>query len=185
MGEPFMPETIRSPLRAQIDKGRLRTVLGQFATGVVVITAATPRDEPVGMTVNSFSSVSLDPPLVLFCAARRSRLHQVFTTAEVFAVNVLRQSQKDVSRRFASPGFDRFGSSLPKPGKSGVPTIDEALAVIECEVENVIQAGDHDIVIGQVQEIDAAPGIGADPLVYYSGAYRSLDSDIDCWTALA
>jgi flavin reductase (DIM6/NTAB) family NADH-FMN oxidoreductase RutF len=154
------------------DARTIRAVLGRFATGVVVVAVMTP-DGPVGMTVNSFSSVSLDPPLILFCVRKESSLRPHIVGAQAFAVNVLRESQQDVSQRFASPGFDRFGVIRPRRGMKGVPLLDGALAVIECTTEQVITAGDHDIIIGRVGAVEA-PTAAAQPLIYYSGSYRSL-----------
>lgn len=167
-----------------IDPRTLRTVLGKFATGVVVVTANTPDGTPVGMTMNSFTSVSLDPPLILCCVGRTSQLHPALTTADAFAVNVLRESQKDVSRQFARPGLERFGSLRPLRGASGAPLIEGALAVLECANERVIDAGDHDIVVGRVRKLDTTRDLPAEPLVYFAGGYRSLDTThTDWWTA--
>ncbi|MCW2691170.1 MAG: hypothetical protein JWR37_6060 [Mycobacterium sp.] len=178
------PSTER-PAQA-VDLNRLRAVLGQFATGVAVVTTTTADGLPVGMTVNSFSSVSLDPPLVLFCVNRSSVLHPVFTQAQEFVVNVLSSGQRDLSRSFARPGLDRFGNGIPRPAQGGgAPVLDNALANIECVLERVVVAGDHDIVIGRVCATDAPARI-PDPLIFYGGTYRLLDAEnIDCWVALA
>jgi Kef-type K+ transport system membrane component KefB/flavin reductase (DIM6/NTAB) family NADH-FMN oxidoreductase RutF len=171
---------------AAVDTARLRAVLGRFATGVAVITTTGPDGQPIGMTVNSFSSVSLDPPLVLFCVSRRSRLHPVFTEAAAFAVNVLKDSQQAVSRLFARPGLDRFGSIQRDEGSNGAPLLRDTLARIECTTERVMAAGDHDIVIGRVCAADLAPAGSPDPLIFYGGGYHLLDKqDVDCWATLA
>ena len=169
-----------------IDPGILRRVLGQFATGIVVVTTRTDDGLPVGMTVNSFCSVSLEPPLVLFCVSRASRLHPVFTAAPAFAVNVLAEAQRDLSRTFARPGLDRFGTLSHRTGDSGVPLLPGALAVVTCTTASVTEAGDHDIVLGRVTELDCAPRSLAGPLVFYGGAYRRLASQhADWWTAFS
>jgi flavin reductase (DIM6/NTAB) family NADH-FMN oxidoreductase RutF len=155
------------------DPGALRTVLGRFATGVAVVTAMTP-DGPVGMTVNSFSSVSLDPPLVLFCIRRDSSLHAAFVTASCFAVNVLRDDQQGLSRRFAAAGTDRFAALRAPSDRTRPPLLADPLAVIECTTRLLVPAGDHEIVIGHVTAAAAAPGGGAEPLVFYGGTYRRL-----------
>ncbi len=158
-----------------------RAVLGRYATGVAVVTAMTPAG-PVGMTVNSFSSVSLDPPLVLFCVRQGSTLRTAFTDSAAFAVNVLRDGQRDVARRFATRGTDRFGSAWYRRGVGGAPVLPSVLAVIECATERIVTAGDHEIVIGRVEAVDA--DTAADPLLYFEGAYRSLDAtQLDCWAA--
>ncbi|MBP2708260.1 flavin reductase family protein [Microbispora sp. RL4-1S] len=164
----------------------LRDVLGRFATGVTVITTTAVQDagtRPVGMTVNSFASVSLDPPLILFCVSRVSRLHSIFASARTFAVNILGESQTRLSGQFARPGFDRFGQARTVRGRSGAPLLDGALATIECAVEKVIGAGDHDIVLGRVLVAEES-GAGT-PLIFYGGAYRRLEVvEADWWSAL-
>jgi flavin reductase (DIM6/NTAB) family NADH-FMN oxidoreductase RutF len=180
-----MSETVASDVLSPVDPRALRSVLGRFATGVAVVTTTSPDGQPVGMTVNSFTSVSLDPPLVLFCVNRDSQLRPVFANADAFVVNVLRESQKELSRRFARPGLDRFGTRRPVPGRSGAPLLDSPLAAIECHTDRVVAAGDHDVVIGRVVAMHA-PSDDGPPLVYYGGAYRSLDADsMDWWTAFS
>jgi 3-hydroxy-9,10-secoandrosta-1,3,5(10)-triene-9,17-dione monooxygenase reductase component len=160
-----------------------RAALGRFATGVAVVTAMT-RAGPVGMTVNSFSSVSLDPPLVLFCLRQASGLRAAFTAADSFTVNVLREGQREVARRFAASGPDRFGATRFRFGTNGAPLLAGVLAAVECARERIIPAGDHDIVLGRVLTVVADPAAVADPLVYYEGGYRSLDAtQLDCWAA--
>lgn len=173
-----------SPSRAALDTSQLRTVLSRFATGVVVITATGPGGMPAGMTVNSFTSVSMDPPLVLCCLSRSSRLHPVFTEASSFAVNVLSGGQQEVSGRFARPGFDRFGPIQPDEGSSGVPLLPDTLARLECTTERVVPAGDHDILIGRVCAMDLASAASPEPLIFYAGRYCSLDHGADPWSAL-
>ncbi|MEU4242861.1 flavin reductase family protein [Actinoplanes sp. NPDC026619] len=159
-----------------------RTVLARFATGVAVVTAATDDGQAVGMTVNSFSAVSLDPPLVLFCVNRASQLHPVFAGAQAFAVHILAQARLPLSRRFARPGLDRFGGVRVGAGRQGVPLLDEGvLAVLECLGERTVPAGDHDIVLGRVERAVLSPYADADPLIYYGGAYRSLVPGADDW----
>lgn len=162
---------------------RLRAAFGRFATGVAVVTAAAPDGTPVGMTVNSFTSVSLDPPMVLFCVGRRSRLHPVFAGADAFAVNVLREGQLALCRRFASPGFDRFDSIEPREGSTGVPLLPSALAVFECVEPRTVPAGDHDVIIGRVAALETAPDDHAEPLVFFGGGYRFLSTEFQWWSA--
>lgn len=172
-------------IETEIDRRTLRRVLGRFTTGVVVVTAHTDQAIPVGMTVNSFTSVSMEPPLVLFCVSRASQLHPLFTTVPDFAVNVLTEAQRAHSLTFAKPGLARFGTLTYETGRHGAPVLPGALAVLECAKTSVVQAGDHDIVLGRVvgltaQEEDALPN----PLVFFGGAYRRLDAQhADWWTA--
>ncbi|MEV4113896.1 flavin reductase family protein [Nonomuraea sp. NPDC049695] len=168
-----------------VDAGALRAVLGRFATGVTVITTVAEQGEAclVGMTANSFASVSLDPPLVLFCVNRASRLHPVFTGARIFAVNILGEDQTGLSGQFARPGLDRFGQARAVRGRSGAPLLDGAIATLECAVDQVVGAGDHDIVIGRVLSVEESPA--ETPLIFYGGAYRRLEViEADWWSAL-
>lgn len=172
------------PLTA-VEPGALRAVLGRFATGVAVVTAFGPDGGPLGMTVNSFTSVSLDPPLVLYCANRASRLFPAFTQARAFAVNILAESQDEVSRRFARQGLDRFGALRYEAGEAGAPVLADSIAVLECTTESVVPAGDHALVLGRVSAAAAVAGAAA-PLVFYDGAYRRLDDrHADWWTAFS
>ncbi|MFF0018055.1 flavin reductase family protein [Streptomyces sp. NPDC005374] len=169
-----------------IDPRTLRGVLGRFATGVVVVTTRTDDGLAIGMTVNSFCSVSLEPPLVLFCVSRASQLHPLFTGASHFAVNVLSEAQRKVSLSFARPGRDRFKDLTPDTGRLGAPVLPDALAVVECTRASIVEAGDHDIVIGRVVAMSADEQGLPDPLVFYGGAYRRLDPQhADWWTAFA
>ncbi|WP_165494998.1 flavin reductase family protein [Actinomadura roseirufa] len=166
-----------------LEPRRLRAAFGRFATGVAVVTAAGPGGIPVGMTVNSFTSVSLDPPLVLFCVARSSSLHPVFTKAGAFAVNILREGQLALCWRFAGRGLDRFDTLEPRHGRTGVPMLPSALAVFECVEPRAVPAGDHDVVIGRVAALETAPDDHAEPLVFFAGGYRSLNTELQWWSA--
>jgi len=164
----------------------LRSVLGRFATGVAVVTAQTMQGDPLGMTVNSFSSVSLEPPLVLFCVNRDSRLYPAFTNTAAFAVNILTEAQQALSRRFARPGLDRFGTLPHATGHSGVPVLPDSLAVVECATDSVAAAGDHAIVVGRVVAVSAEGERTVQPLVFFDGAYCRLDAaHANWWTAFS
>lgn len=157
------------------DTRSLRDVLGQFVTGVVVVTASGPLG-PVGLTANSFTSVSLDPPLVLFCVHRSSRVRQVFDSAGAFGVNILSEQQESVSRQFARPSDERaHGLSFHHRG-TGVPLLTDALAYLECEVEQQIDAGDHVIVLGRVRD-HKVQRAGHRPLTFFSGRYAKLHAE--------
>jgi 3-hydroxy-9,10-secoandrosta-1,3,5(10)-triene-9,17-dione monooxygenase reductase component len=154
---------------------RFRRVLGRFPTGVVLVTATTP-DGPVGMAVNSFSSVSLDPPLVSFCAARTSSTWPRVRAAGTFAVNVLGEHHAEVSRRFARKGADRFAGLVHRSGATGAPVLDGVAAHLDCELHAVHEGGDHVIVLGRVVHLDADEGVR--PLVFHGGDYCGLQSSV-------
>ena len=155
------------------DRGEFRRVLGHYPTGVTVVTAAC-ADGPEGMTIGSFNSVSLDPPLVSFCPARDSDSWVRMREVDSFCVNVLGDHQADVSTIFASRVDDRFAAVATRAEATGAPVIEGCLAWIDCRVEAVHAAGDHDIVVGRA----VALGTDADtsdsparPLVFFKGAY--------------
>lgn len=156
-----------------IDERSFRKALGCFPTGVAVITAVDDSGRPVGVTVSAFSSLSLNPPLVLFCLDRHTRDLDAFRTGH-FAVNVLRETQREVSIRFASRRDDKFADLDTRPGLGNVPLLPDTLATLECAVENVVEGGDHFIFIGRVERLEHQAG--GQPLVYFRGAYATLDS---------
>lgn len=147
-----------------------RSALRRFASGVMIVTVA-GGDELHGMTASSFASVSLDPPLVLVCLDKASRTLTLVAETGTFAVNVLRADQQDASRAFSRPGLKPFASLPHRFGSNGAPVLDDAIAVLECATYSVLEAGDHEIVLG---EVTAASASGGEPLVYYDGGYRSL-----------
>lgn len=151
----------------------MRDVLGHFVSGIVVITAAGP-DGPLGFTCQSFSSLSLDPPLVLLSTSRSSTTWPRIAATGSFAVNVLGADQQAVSTRFAVSGGDKFTDQSWRPGLLGNPLLDGAIAHVECDIEAVHDGGDHHIVVGRVRALDA-PGLDSRaPLVYYRSGYRAL-----------
>lgn len=145
-----------------------RQALGTFATGVTVVTAIDEQGRPRGFTANSFTSVSLDPPLILVCIASGSAGHAVFTNSNTFCVNVLAEDQQNLSTLFASPGDDRFSEIEWRPSHNGNPIIDGAITNFECDRHNIVDAGDHVILIGKVSSYEAS---GRSPLIYCSGSY--------------
>jgi 3-hydroxy-9,10-secoandrosta-1,3,5(10)-triene-9,17-dione monooxygenase reductase component len=148
---------------------RFRDVLGRFATGVTVVTSMS-GGEPVGMTCQSFSSVSLSPPLVLFCPAKTSRAWPQMQKSGRFCVNLLAHDQSEVSNMMASKGLDKFASVGWRPSAAtGSPILEGILGYVDCTVHAVHQAGDHYIVIGRVQELDTTEA--ADPLLFFRGKY--------------
>jgi len=160
---------------AQAAARRFRRVLGRVPTGVALITATTPAG-PAGMAVNSFTSVSLDPPLVSFCAALTSSTWPRIQAAGAFSVNVLGEHHAEVSRRFAQKGADRFSGLGHRPGATGAPVLDGVAAHLDCDVHAVHEAGDHVIVLGRVVHLDADDGVR--PLVFHSGDYCSLQAAV-------
>lgn len=155
------------------DSARYRQVLGHFPTGVVVVTApGSPHH--AGMSVGSFSSVSLDPPLVGFYAGRDSVSWPAIEAAGVFCVNVLAEDQEDLSRRFASKDEDKFVGVGWKPAGTGSPLLDGVLAWIDCEIHSVSDAGDHVCVLGRV--LDLGVGHEGRPLIFFRGGYGRFTS---------
>ncbi|MGI9421230.1 MAG: flavin reductase family protein [Geminicoccaceae bacterium] len=127
-----------------------RKALGSFPTGVTVVAAFDGDDAPWGLTANSFSSVSLDPPLILVCLDRRGRAWPVFARAERFSVNILASGQDDLARHFASPAPNRFATAAWTRGQNGTPLLPETAAWLECGTDRQIEAGDHVILLGAV-----------------------------------
>jgi 3-hydroxy-9,10-secoandrosta-1,3,5(10)-triene-9,17-dione monooxygenase reductase component len=155
------------------DEASFRTVLGHFATGVTIITAM-DGDEPIGVSANSFTSVSLDPPLVLFCAAKVSTTWPRIEAAGKFTVNILNEHQEDVCRVFATKGADRFSRIGWRTSANGQPILHDSLAYIDCEMQEQHDAGDHIIVVGRVQELGVLSEEG--PLLFYRGGYGKFAS---------
>jgi len=154
-----------------IEKQEFRRVLGRFAAGVTVVTTIGDDGRPYGLTATAFTSVSLEPPLVLVCVDKQSDSHPHFHTAGVFAVNFLGVEDEHLSRHFAVSGGDKFTEVAFRRGVTGAPVLAEALAFLECRIMEVVAGGDHTIFLGQVEAADARDG---DPLLYYCGAYRRL-----------
>jgi flavin reductase (DIM6/NTAB) family NADH-FMN oxidoreductase RutF/DNA-binding IclR family transcriptional regulator len=155
------------------DSAEFRRVLGHVPTGVVVVTSTGPDGEPVGMSVGSFTSVSLDPPLVGFLPARTSSTFPKIQQAGHFCVNVLSADQEDVCRSFARPG-DKFGGIDWTADNNQAPHLDGAVAWIDCSVESVSDAGDHYVVLGRVHDLQLANDLL--PLVFFQGGYGRFAS---------
>jgi 3-hydroxy-9,10-secoandrosta-1,3,5(10)-triene-9,17-dione monooxygenase reductase component len=155
-----------------IDEARFRQVLGHFATGVTVVTGRADG-APLGLAVNSFTSVSLDPPLVAFCVATRSGTWPRLRPGGAFCVNILAEDQEVLARAFAAHGLDRFEGVGWRPAPSGAPVLSGALAWVDCTVEAEHGAGDHLIVVGRVREIDLEHE--GRPLVFYRGGYGRFE----------
>jgi len=155
----------------RLDGGTFRRVLGHFPTGVALVTAMTPSG-PTGIAVNSFTSVSLDPPLVLFCVANSSSTWPALRQAGVFSVNVLGEDDADICRRFAQRGIDRFAGMPYHLGATGAPVLNGVAAHLDCWRYAVHDGGDHAIVLGRVAHLDADEAVR--PLVFHGGHYCAL-----------
>ena len=164
-----------SEYRTGCDQRTLRDALGCFATGVTVVTCLDEAGKPVGLTVNSFTSVSLDPPLLLVCIARQAASAPAFLSAKHFAVNVLQTGQQPASIRFSTRHEDRFGPNDWSPGELGAPVLKQSLGVFECEFHALHEGGDHNMLLGRV--FKATFDAGLDPLLYFRGRYRRLHFD--------
>jgi 4-hydroxyphenylacetate 3-hydroxylase, reductase component len=149
----------------------LRAALGRFATGVTIVTCRAADGGLVGLTANSFNALSLQPPLILWSLRSASPTLEAFQAASHFAVNVLAESQVELSRRFASPVDDKFAEGPWAEGLGGAPVLAGCAAVFECEQLSCQTAGDHMLFIGQVHRLSEAP---VTPLVFQSGHYRML-----------
>ncbi|MCP3756571.1 flavin reductase family protein [Streptomyces sp. TBY4] len=150
----------------------MKSVLSSFCTGVAVITARGADGRPVGMAVQSFSSVSLDPPLVCFCPARTSTTWPRIQAAGAFAVNILAADQQELCRGFAVTGGDKFAGVPWRAGSNGAPLLEGVLATVECDLEAVLDGGDHAIALGRVTALTAHRE-GA-PLLYFRRTYGRL-----------
>ncbi len=146
----------------------LRKALGQFATGVTVVTTRAADGSPVGLTVNSFTSVSLDPPLLLWCLGRSSMNFDVFRLAEQQLINVLAADQIDVAQRFATRGAERFAGVPWNPTDTGLPRLDGCAAWIECGVRSRYEEGDHLILVCRIESFEVLRG---KPLIFHDSRY--------------
>ena len=154
-----------------IDGNLFRSVMGSFATGVTVVTTWDAEQNPYAVTVNSFTSVSLDPPLVLFCLDNMLGGLQVFLENRQFAVNILSLEHEAVSNSCATHGTDR-SDWLESGGVSGLPVVEDPLALIECNLLDTFPGGDHTILVGEVRHLSLSPSIDeSKPLLYYRGGY--------------
>jgi 3-hydroxy-9,10-secoandrosta-1,3,5(10)-triene-9,17-dione monooxygenase reductase component len=154
-------------LSSGLDQARFREVLGHFATGVTIVTAL-EEGLPVGFSCQSFAALSLDPPMVVLAPARASTSWPRIRAAGAFCVNVLGEHQEAVCRAFAISGGDKFSGVGWRPGITGAPVIDGSLAVVECELGEIFEGGDHEIVTGLVVSLEVGKG---GPLLFYRGGF--------------
>jgi flavin reductase (DIM6/NTAB) family NADH-FMN oxidoreductase RutF len=154
------------------DSRLFRKALGTFATGVTVVTGSTPKGVPVGVTVNSFASVSLDPPIILICLDNNTSCLKAFCEGERFAVNILSENQQDLSEEFAGLQEHKFKDRAFETWDSGCPILPGCLTNLECTRLNAFEGGDHLIVLGRVDRIEHADG--RRPLLFYQSAYGRI-----------
>lgn len=154
-----------------ISNSDFRQALGQFATGIAVATTLDAEGKPHGLTINSFNSVSLDPPLVLWSLEKKSHQYEAFKESGKYGISVLAESQKDLSIQFASPVADRFEGVKWDKGSTGSPLLEGAVAHIECEVAEFFDGGDHVILLGRVVGLSTDPQA---PLLYFGGQYHQI-----------
>lgn len=159
-----------------MDQKELRTALGAFLTGVTVVTARGPDGAPVGMTANAFTSVSLDPPLILVCVGEHASSYEAMSAADRFAVHVLAADQDELSTTFAKSagdGVDKFDGIAWTEGSGGVPLLDDYLSRLQCRTTQRIPAGDHVVLIAEVEAIDTDQ-TGRAPLGFLRGKYTAV-----------
>lgn len=161
--------------RTGSDPRTLRDALGCFATGVTVVTCLDQQGDPIGLTANSFTSLSLDPPLLLVCVAKGTASAGPLSEARHFAVNVLQTGQQPASITFSTRVEDRFGCTAWSMGEHGVPVLLDSLSVFECARHAIHEGGDHFILVGEVKKATFEPSL--DPLLYFRGRYRRLHFD--------
>lgn len=153
---------------ASVDAARFRQVMGHFPTGVTVVTTLA-EGKPAGLAVGSFCSVSLDPPLVLFCAAAESTTFAKIRQTGVFCVNILSETQEETCRVFAGQSEDKFAGMGWRPSANGSPVLDGVLAFVDCTVDQLVEAGDHSIVVGAVGDVEVLHEGG--PLLFFRSGF--------------
>ncbi|MBL6932075.1 MAG: flavin reductase family protein [Rhodospirillales bacterium] len=155
-----------------IDNTTFRKVLGRFATGITVVTGLAEDQIPVGLTVNAFTSLSLDPPLVLFCLDKKTASINAFYTGRGFALNMLGEDQQDLSVNFSTKKDDRFVDVGYELWGTGVPILKGCLANLECIIDAVHEGGDHLIIVGRVERLSQTDS--GRPLLYFNGNYARI-----------
>ena len=157
-----------------VDDATFRNALSQFATGVTVVLTRDAAGASAGLTVNSFTSVSMDPYQILISVDVRSDAHDPIARSAIFGVSILREDQEDVSRRFSWRGPEKFAGFVLEHGETGAPLVPGAVAHLECSVVSAHRAGDHTLFVGEVQVIRVAAGR---PLIYHRSGYRRLAAE--------
>ena len=154
-----------------VSEDEFRNALSCFASGVSIVTTRDASGKWYGITVSAFCSVSLDPPLVLICIEKTAASHYAFTESNTFVVNILHESQTDLSERFAAPASDKFEDIAVSPGIEGIPVLIDALANLECRLRQICNGGDHSIFVGEVENTNINGGL---PLVYFRHGYETV-----------
>jgi flavin reductase ActVB len=161
---------------AVVDSMTFRNAMARFASGVTVVTTRDEAGAPWAFTASAFSSLSLDPPLVLVCLEKRAESHPAFMSAESFAVSILADSQGDTAWRFAKRGTDKFaGIEMESGAHTGLPLVPDALVQLECRMHERLDGGDHTILVGEV--LDARLNEGAAPLLHYNRQFGRFDPE--------
>ena len=155
-----------------LDPDSFRSVLGRFASGVTVVTTRDERGRDHGMTVSAFSSVSLEPPLVMVCVDKSASMHGLLSAGRRIAINILAAGQEALSRRFSGPDPNRFDGIGYSRGLTGAALLDDVLATLECTIVTLYEGGDHTIVVA---EVETASSRSERPLLYYRGGYAQLE----------
>jgi 3-hydroxy-9,10-secoandrosta-1,3,5(10)-triene-9,17-dione monooxygenase reductase component len=154
------------------DQKDFRKIMGTFATGITVVTTMHDNSVPIGITVNSFTSVSLDPPLILWCLANDADSYDIFANCPNFAVNVLHQEQEDLSQIFSTKNSSKFENLEWETGEFGAPILKDCLSYFQCETEIAYSGGDHIILLGHVRAIEIHTE--KKPLIYHNSNYHAL-----------
>jgi len=154
------------------DQKEFRNACGMFATGITIVTTMTPEGTPVGMTANSFASVSLDPPLVLWSVGKDAYSFDIFSNADHYAVHILHEGQKELSNLFASRGEDKFGGLDWKIGAVGSPILPDYAVCFQCKMEHVYPGGDHNILVGRVMSFENRAAEAS--LLFFKERYRQV-----------
>jgi len=157
-----------------LDARRFRNALGQFPTGVTIITTVTATGERLGMTISSFNSLSLDPPLVLFSIGRSAKSFAAWQKATHYAINVLSEGEEELSNQFARPLGEKWAGQSITTGRTGMPLLPNAATIFECEAHARHDGGDHEIFVGHVIELHENLAQHGNPLVFFGGKYRKI-----------
>jgi flavin reductase (DIM6/NTAB) family NADH-FMN oxidoreductase RutF len=161
---------------AGVPAGDLRAAMGRFATGVTVITTRDMSGRPFGSTANAVSSVSLQPPLVLACLREESETLGALLDRRTFAINVLHSSQTELADRFARPASPAAWDAVAHHTVGDIPVLEGAIATLRCDLHDIADGGDHCVVVGHVTALEPTDGADAQPLLFYGGAYHSLEA---------
>lgn len=155
-----------------MDQRQVRTIAGTFATGVTVVTTIGTNGKPVGMTANSFSSLSLNPPLVLVSINKGASLYKDFMETDCFGINILSEHQENISRQFSKKNIDRFTGVAYEKVVTGAPILPDTIGYFDCTVNQLYDGGDHTIIIGEIKHGEVREG---EPLLFYRGKYRKIE----------